>query len=87
MVLGSVDGVHAAIAAMARAYPLNARPSRVNVVATGPTSCTVRLEEIYYFLDSHHVGTFEGLLKFAGVQGRVTLAMRGHAAADFLLEW
>ena len=47
----------------------------------------VRLEDIHYFLDSHHVGTFEGALKFAKVEGRVLIARRGRAAADLLLEW
>jgi hypothetical protein len=47
----------------------------------------VRLEDIHYFLDSHHVGTFEGVLNFARVEGRVSIAKRSRAAADLLLEW
>lgn len=87
VVLGSVQGVHDVVTAMAKAYPLNARPSSVTVLSSGPGRAVVRLEEIHYFLDSHHVGTFEGVLKYAGVQGRVLLAMRSPSAADLLLEW
>jgi uncharacterized protein (TIGR02265 family) len=87
VVLGSVEGTQAAIDAMAKAYPLNARPSKVTVVESRPGATIVRLEDIHYFLDSHHVGTFEGVLKFAKVRGRVLIAERGPGAADFLLEW
>ena len=87
VVLGSVEGTQAAIDAMAKAYPLNARPSKVTVVESRPGATIVRLEDIHYFLDSHHVGTFEGVLKFAKVRGRVLIAERGPGVADFLLEW
>jgi uncharacterized protein (TIGR02265 family) len=87
VVLGSVEGAQAIVDAMAKAYPLNARPSKVNILESKPGRCVVRLEDIHYFLDSHHVGTFEGALKFAGVRGRVLIAARGRGAADFLLEW
>jgi hypothetical protein len=72
---------------MAKAYPLNARPSNVTVLETGPGRAVVRLEDVHYFLDSHHVGTFEGALKFAGVAGRVLIASKSATCADLLLEW
>jgi uncharacterized protein (TIGR02265 family) len=87
VVLGSVEGVASVVEAMARAYPLNARPSKVTVVESMPGRSIVRLEEVHYFLDSHHVGTFEGVLKYAGVRGRVRIVMHSRCAADFLLEW
>ena len=87
VVLGSVQGVHAVVEAMAKAYPLNARPSRVEVLPVGEGKAVVRLEEVHYFLDSHHVGAFEGVLRYAGVEGHVRIAPRGRAAADLLLEW
>jgi uncharacterized protein (TIGR02265 family) len=87
VVLGSAEGVHEVVDAMAKAYPLNARPSRVTVIERGPGRVVVRLEELHYFLDSHHVGAFEGAMKYAGAEGRVLVASRSSAAADFLLEW
>ncbi len=85
--LGSTEGVHAAIAAMANAYDLNLRPSRVSTVDSGPRWAIVRLDKIPYFLDSHHVGTFEGILRFAGVKGSVRLASRSPMSADLLVAW
>lgn len=87
VVLGSAEGVQATVEAMVKAYPLNARPSKVAIVENLPRRSIVRLEDIHYFLDSHHVGAFEGVLKYAGVRGRVLIAMRSRTAGDFLLEW
>ena len=87
VVLASAEGVHEVVDAMAKAYPLNARPSRVEVLERSPGRAVVRLEEVHYFVDSHHVGAFEGALRYAGVDGRVLMASRGPASADFLLEW
>ena len=87
VMLGSVEGVHEAIDAMVKAYPLNVRPCRMEVVERGTGRAIVRVDELHYFIDSHHVGAFEGVLKFAGVDGRVLIAPRGRAAADLLVEW
>ena len=87
VVLATAAGPHEVIEAMAKAYPLNARPSVVTVVDRGPQRAVVRLEEVHYFADSHHVGAFEGALKYAGVKGRVLMSSRGKAAVDLLLEW
>lgn len=87
VVLGSAQGVDQIVSAMAKAYPLNARPSRVEVLEVRSRRAVVRLEEVHYFLDSHHVGAFEGVLKFAGVEGRVLIASRSSSSADLLLEW
>lgn len=85
--LGSTAGVHAAVAAMANAYELNLRPSRVSTLESGADWVVIRLDKVVYFVDSHHVGTFEGTLRFAGVKGSVQLASRGNASADFLVTW
>jgi uncharacterized protein (TIGR02265 family) len=85
--LGSTEGVHAAAAAMANAYELNLRPSRVAILDSGSNWTIVRLEDLHYFLDSHHVGVFEGTLRHAGVKGIVQIASRTPASADFLLRW
>jgi uncharacterized protein (TIGR02265 family) len=85
--LGTTEGVPSAVAAIANAYELNLRPSRVAVLDASPSWTVVRMEKVFYFLDSHHVGTFEGILRFAGVSGSVRVASRGPASADLLLTW
>lgn len=87
IMFGTVSGVQEMITAMAKAYPLNTRPAEVEVASTGPGYAIVRLDQIYHFLDSHHVGAFEGVFKHVGVQGKVLYASRGHAAGDIMLEW
>jgi hypothetical protein len=47
----------------------------------------VKLDQIHYFLDCHHVGVFEGLMKHAGARGRVRIDSRSLSSADLLLEW
>ena len=85
--LGASEGVHATVTAIAKTYAINTRPSRCAVTKTAPRSMVVALDDVWYFLDSHHVGVFEGTLEHAGVQGRVRIRRRSETAADFLLEW
>jgi uncharacterized protein (TIGR02265 family) len=87
VVLGSAAGVHAMVDAMTAAYPINLKPCRTSVVEHNDKSVIVRLTDVHYFLDSHHVGTFEGLLRHAGVEGHVSIAPRSKSDADFLLTW
>ena len=85
--LGSTDGVHAAVAAMANAYELNVRPSRVTILGSGSNWMVVQLDQVQYFLDSHHVGVFEGTIRYAGAKGLVQIASRSVMSADLLLSW
>jgi uncharacterized protein (TIGR02265 family) len=85
--LGAAQGVHDIVTAFAKGYELNLQPGRACVVESGPRRLIVSLDDVHYFLDSHHVGAFEGVLKRAGIRGRVSIAPRGRAAADLLLEW
>jgi uncharacterized protein (TIGR02265 family) len=85
--LGASEGVHATVSAIAKTYAINTRPSRCAIMKTEPRSMVVALDDVWYFLDSHHVGVFEGTLEHAGVQGRVRIHRRSETAADLLLEW
>jgi uncharacterized protein (TIGR02265 family) len=85
--LGSAIGVHAVIEAVANTYAVNIRPSRCTVAAKTERTCIVSLENVQHFLDSHHVGVFEGTMAHAGVNGRVRIASRDDVSAELLLEW
>ncbi|HVY27135.1 MAG TPA: DUF2378 family protein [Polyangiaceae bacterium] len=85
--LGASEGVHATVAAIAKTYGINTRPSRCEILHAGPRSMTLTLDDVVYFLDSHHVGVFEGTLHYAGVDGRVKIAARSETSAELLLEW
>jgi uncharacterized protein (TIGR02265 family) len=85
--LGSAEGVHAVVTSIVNTYSINVRPSQCFVVESGPTSMIVSLNDVHHFLDSHHVGVFEGTLKYAGVEGRVLIAAKSSISAELLLEW
>ena len=85
--LGASEGVQATVSAIAKTYGINTKPSRCTVLQTEPRSVTLALDDVCYFLDSHHVGVFEGTLEHADVQGRVLIRRRSATAADFRLEW
>jgi len=87
VMLNSATGVEESVRAMAKTYALNIRPGTVTPVEFGRGYGILRLEDIHYFLDSHHVGSFEGILKFAGAQGTVRICSYSATSADLLCTW
>jgi uncharacterized protein (TIGR02265 family) len=85
--LGSAIGVHAVIEAVANTYAVNIRRSRCAVTHKAEKACVVSVENVQYFLDSHHVGVFEGTMTHAGVNGQVRIKSRDEFNAELLLEW
>jgi uncharacterized protein (TIGR02265 family) len=85
--LGAAEGVHEAISAIAGTYAINVPGSRCDILQTSPRSAVLGLRNVHHFLDSHHVGVFEGTLQYAGVSGRVKIASQSETSADLLLEW
>jgi uncharacterized protein (TIGR02265 family) len=85
--LGAAQVVHETVAAIAKTYEINIRPSRCTIVKSMPSSMVLSLEGVHYFLDAHHVGVFEGTLSHAGVSGRVKIASYSRSSAELLLEW
>jgi uncharacterized protein (TIGR02265 family) len=88
VMLGSVEGPIELLRAMAKAYPLHTTPGSLEVMEATPGRAVLRVEAIHYFLDSHHVGVFEGLLRYAEVQEpRVQIHPVSPVAADLLCTW
>ena len=85
--LGATEGVLAAVTAIAKTYSIYVRPSRCHVTRPVPGAMVVSLDDVPHFLDSHHVGVFEGALQYAGAQGGVRIHRRGERSADLLLSW
>ncbi|MDD9946742.1 MAG: DUF2378 family protein [Myxococcales bacterium] len=73
--------------ALANAYGLNLRPGHADLLEHGEGYAVIALREIHYFLDCHHVGTFEGALRRAGTSPQVRVRMLGVGAADLLCTW
>ncbi len=85
--LGSAIGVHAVIEAVANTYAVNIRPCRCSVTHKAAQACVVSMDNVQHFLNSHHIGVFEGTMTHAGVTGRVRIASRSEFSAELLLEW
>lgn len=85
--LGAAADVHAALGAIAKTYEINIPKSRCNVVDSGAKSMILSLQNVVHFLDSHHVGVFEGTLEHIGVTGRVRIASSSVNVARLLVEW
>ncbi len=88
VVLGSVEGPTEVIRAMARSYPLHTTPGSLEIVDAARGRVVVRLRDIHHFLDSHHVGVFEGVLRHAEVESpSVRIEVLSRCDADLLCEW
>lgn len=87
VVLGSVEGTVPILQAMAKSYALHMRPATLDVIQTGERQAVVRLNEVYNFADCHNVGVFEGVLRYAGVDGRVRIHSRSPTRADLCCDW
>lgn len=87
VVLQSAEGVPAILDAFAKGYELNMRPGRASVEQRQAKVLDVTLEHIHFFIDSHHVGAFEGALTFAGERGTIRVHRSGEASAILRLEW
>ena len=58
--LGASEGAQAMVAAIAKTYAINVKPSRCDITVTNERSMILSMASVPYFLDSHHVGVFEG---------------------------
>lgn len=85
--LGVAEGVTGALDAIAKTYPINVRPSSVQVLDSSPGRFMVRFENLCFFPDSHHVGVLEGAMRYAGSKGRVRIRVRGANDVDMLCTW
>ena len=87
VLFAGADDPAAMVQAMARSYGSHVKPASVEVQDAGERRLVVRMREVHYFLDSHHVGVFEGVLRHAKVDGKVQIAATSPSDADLLLEW
>jgi uncharacterized protein (TIGR02265 family) len=86
--VGSAQGTLAIIDAMAKSYAVNLPGANVALLEQSKRQCIVRMQGVNYFLDSHHVGVFEGVLRYAGVtEATVLLRARSASDADVLCRW
>ncbi|HEX6242397.1 MAG TPA: DUF2378 family protein [Polyangiales bacterium] len=85
--IGAAQGVHDITQAMAKAYAINVPGCQLTLVDATAKRCIVQARGLPYFVDCHHVGAFEGVLRYAGVDGDVRVRLLGADSADYLLTW
>lgn len=85
--IGAAHGVHDIVQAMGKAYAINVPGCEVTLAEAGAKFCIVQLRGLPYFVDCHHVGAFEGVLRYAGVEGEVRVRGLGPDRADYACTW
>jgi len=85
--IGAAHGVREIMQAMVKAYPINIPGCELSLAEVEANRCVVKARSLPYFIDCHHVGTFEGVLRYAGVQGEVRVRVLGPDQADFQCTW
>jgi uncharacterized protein (TIGR02265 family) len=85
--VGVAQGTLAIMTAMAKSYAVNVPGSEITVADAGANHCLLRVRSLPFFIDCHHVGAFEGVLRYAGVEGEVRMHLLSHEAADYRITW
>jgi hypothetical protein len=81
------DDVGSTLEAAVRAYPVAMSGVQAAVVTMGERSAIVRLANVWTFLDCHHVGVLEGVLRRCHVDGSVTLRLDSPSSGEIRCNW
>lgn len=85
--IGAAQGTHDFIERLAKSYAINMPGSQASVVHVDDANAIVRLQNVLFFLDCHHVGVFEGVMRYAGVEGEIRVRAQGAHGADLWCSW
>jgi uncharacterized protein (TIGR02265 family) len=87
VVLSTAADMPSAISAGVKAYAVALPQSNVEIVELSKQRAVITLRHVYYFLDSHHVGCFEGLARPLGLRLTTRVRMRTKFDGDFEFSW
>lgn len=87
IMLGATNDFPSALVATAKSYVIVMPPSRVDVVSLESHRAVLRLTDVANFIDSHHVGVFEGIARASGVRVDVKVRLDSISSGEFLLTW
>jgi uncharacterized protein (TIGR02265 family) len=85
--VGAALGTFDFIARLAKSYPINLPGTQADAHELDAHNASVSLRNVSYFADCHHVGVFEGVLRYAGVQGTIKVRARSEYDIDFWCSW
>ena len=72
---------------IAKAYTITSPPTSIEILERGPGRVLMRAEHVHSFLDSHHIGVFEGILRACGVVGEVLIRLDSPSGGELLCTW
>lgn len=87
VILGTLHDVPSAFEAIVKAYRVATPTATVEVCSVAEGRAVIHLGGMTTFLDSHHVGLIEGVMRGAGVRAEVSVRLASLASCDFLVEW
>lgn len=88
VVFAKADGNPRMMARLAnKGYRHAASAGKVTPLAINATHAVLHLEEVWNFVDSFHVGAFEGALHHVGYDAKVTMVSIGPAETVFNVNW
>lgn len=87
VVWASVTDSHGALEGILKGYAIGVPGCSAKMIERRPHGAVIRLERIPYFLDSHHVGCFEGAARAIGIRARIRIRLDSSSSGEFLCEW
>jgi uncharacterized protein (TIGR02265 family) len=85
--VGSGHGTHDYIERLAKSYSISLSGARGSMLTIDDHNAVVQLQNVHFFLACHHVGVFEGVMRYAGVQGEVKIKSHSPHSADLWCSW
>jgi len=70
-----------------RAYEVSVDPCMVEVSQPRPGQAFVRLRDIWSYVDTLHLGIWQGAMKRCGVRGQIEVHSLSRCDADFSIYW
>jgi uncharacterized protein (TIGR02265 family) len=87
VILGAMHDARSALDAIVKAYGVAMPSASLEVREVSEGRALVRLEGVTTFLDSHHVGVFEGVVRSAGLRAEISVKLSSLSDGELLLEW
>lgn len=84
--IGATEDPELILRAAGRGYELNLSNAEVDIDFK-PGLARVTLRNVPYFLDCHHVGLLEGMLRRSGIKPSTEVALLGRDSAVFRMTW
>lgn len=85
--LAKEGDVVALLGAASQGYALSQSTGSAEVIEVDTNEAIVKLTDVPYFLDCHHVGVFEGMLRHSKRSGQVGMKLLSPTSAELCVTW